>query len=62
MRSRQLLDMQKSNTAKNQANDRLARALRDNLHRRKAQARARTSAPVSGAGGRLPLSQKSPRE
>ena len=37
-------------SAKQQANDRLAQALRDNLHRRKAQARARASALAIDAG------------
>ena len=47
-------------SAKQQANDRLAQALRDNLHRRKAQARARTAAPATGAGGTIPSDEKSP--
>ena len=49
MRPRQPSDTQKPQTAKQQANDRLARALRDNLHRRKAQARARAAVPVTGS-------------
>jgi len=36
-------------TAKQQAADRLAQALRDNLHRRKAQARARTDTQKTSA-------------
>ena len=40
-------------SAKQQANDRLAQALRDNLHRRKAQARARTAAPAPDAVGKM---------
>ena len=48
MRPRQPSDTQKPQTAKQQANDRLARALRDNLHRRKAQARARAAVSVTG--------------
>ena len=59
MRPRQPIDTQKPQTAKQQANDRLAQALRDNLHRRKAQARARTAAPVTGAGGPMRSDEKS---
>ena len=51
MRPRQPSDTQKPQTAKQKANDRLAQALRDNLRRRKAQAQARTAAPVTDAGG-----------
>ena len=47
-------------SARQQANDRLAQALRDNLHRRKAQARARTAAPATDAGGTIPSDEKSP--
>ena len=47
-------------SAKQQANDRLAQALRDNLHRRKAQARARAAAPVTVAGGAIHSDEKSP--
>ena len=47
-------------SAKQQANDRLAQALRDNLHRRKAQARARAAAPASGAGGKMAPDEKKP--
>ena len=47
-------------SAKQQANDRLAQALRDNLHRRKAQARARTAAPATDAGGTTSSDEKSP--
>ena len=47
-------------SAKQQANDRLAQALRDNLHRRKAQARARTAAPATDADGTIPSDEKSP--
>ena len=47
-------------SAKQQANDRLAQALRDNLRRRKAQARARTAAPVTDAGGAIHSYEKSP--
>ena len=49
-------------SAKQQANDRLAQALRDNLHRRKAQARARTAAPATDAGGTIPSDEKSPEK
>ena len=41
---------QKPQIVKRQANERLAQALRDNLHRRKAQARARASALAIDAG------------
>ncbi len=47
-------------SAKQQANDRLAQALRDNLHRRKAQARARTAASATDVGGTIPSDAKSP--
>ena len=60
MRPRQPSDTQKPQTAKQQANDRLAQALRDNLHRRKAQARARTAAPAPDAGGKLAPDGKKP--
>ena len=48
--------------AKQQANDRLAQALRDNLHRRKAQARARATAPAPDAGGKLAPDEKKPKK
>ena len=60
MRHLQPSDTQKPQTAKQQANDRLAQALRDNLHRRKAQARARTSAIATDADGPIPSDEKSP--
>ena len=47
-------------SAKQQANDRLAQALRDNLHRRKAQARARTAAPAPDAGGKMAPGEQKP--
>ena len=47
-------------SANQQANDRLAQALRDNLHRRKAQARARTATPAPDAGGRMAPDEKKP--
>ena len=53
MRPRQPPKKQKSQTVKRQANERLAQALRDNLHRRKAQARARASASAIDAGGTI---------
>ena len=60
MRPRQPSDPQKPQTAKQLANDRLAQALRDNLHRRKAQARARTTATATDEGGTIPYDEKSP--
>ena len=60
MRPRQPFNTQKPQTAKQQANERLAQALRENLHRRKAQARARTAAPDVGAGSSTPCDEKSP--
>ena len=62
MRPRQPPQKQKPQAAKQQENERLARALRDNLHRRKAQARARSSAPVTDAGGKLPSVEKGPKK
>ena len=50
MRPGQPSDTQKPQTTKQQENDRLAKALRENLHRRKAQARARASALAIDAG------------
>ena len=47
-------------SAKQQANDRLAQALRDNLHRRKAQTRARKAAPAPDAGGKMVPDEKKP--
>ena len=60
MRPRRSSDSQKQQTAKQQATDRLAQALRDNLHRRKSQARARAEAPATDAGGTIPFDEKSP--
>ena len=60
MRPRQPSDTQKPQTAKQQANDRLAQALRDNLHRRKAQARARTAMPASDADDKMAPNKKNP--
>ena len=45
-------------SAKQQANDRLAQALRDNLHRRKAQARARTAVLAPNAGVKMAPDEK----
>ena len=59
MRPRRSSDSQKQQTAKQQANDRLAKALRENLHRRKAQARARTVAPAIDADGPMLSDEKS---
>ena len=59
MRHRQPSDTQKLQTPKQQANDRLAKALRENLHRRKAQARARTVAPAIDADGPMLSDEKS---
>ena len=59
MRPRQPSDKQKSQTAKQQANDRLARALRENLHRRKAQARVRKAVPPTDAGGPIASDENS---
>ena len=59
MRPRQPSDPQKPQTNKQQANDRLARALRENLHRRKAQARVRKAAPPTDAGGPIASDENS---
>ena len=59
MRPRQPSDTQKPQTTKQQVNDRLAQALRDNLHRRKAQARVRKAAPATDAGGLLESDENS---
>ena len=59
MRSRQPSDMQKPQTVKGQANDRLAHALRANLHRRKAQARARKAVPATCEDGVISSDGKS---
>ena len=49
---------QKPQIVKRQANERLAQALRDNLHRRKVQARARASASVNDLGGMVTSDEK----
>ena len=49
MGSRQPSHTKPATTAKQQADDRLAQALRDNLHRRKAQLRARANSHTAGA-------------
>ena len=59
MRPRQPSDTQKPQTAKQEANNRLAKALRDNLHRRKAQTRARTAAAATDAGRTITSHEKS---
>ena len=60
MRPRQTPNTQEPQTAKQQANDRLAQALRDNLHRRKAQARARAAAPASDTGSSIQSDEERP--
>ena len=62
MRRRQPPHEQKPQTAKQQENERLAQALRDNLHRRKVQARARASASVNDVGGTITPDEKDPAE
>ena len=59
MRSPKTSDKQKPQTAKQKANERLAKALRDNLHRRKAQARVRKAAPASDTGGPIASDENS---
>ena len=49
MGSRQPSHTKPATTAKQQADDRLAQALRDNLHRRKAQMRARAISVTADA-------------
>ena len=49
MGSRQPSHSKPATTAKQQADDRLAQALRDNLHRRKAQLRARANSNTADA-------------
>ena len=49
MGSRQPSHTKPATTAKQQADDRLAQALRDNLHRRKAQMRARANSDTVDA-------------
>jgi hypothetical protein len=49
MGSRQPSHSKPTTTAKQQADDRLAQALRDNLHRRKAQLRARVNSDTADA-------------
>ena len=49
MGSRQPSHTKPEITANQQANDRLAQALRDNLHRRKAQMRARANSDTADA-------------
>ena len=59
MRPRQSSDTQKPQTTKQRANDRLAQALRENLHRRKAQARVRKAAPPADACGPIASDENS---
>ena len=59
MRSPKTSDKQKPQTAKQKANERLAKALRDNLHRRKTQARARASASPTYAGSLILYGEES---
>jgi hypothetical protein len=49
MGSRQPSNSKPATTAKQQVDDRLAQALRDNLHRRKAQLRARANSDTADA-------------
>ena len=62
MRRRQPPHKQRPQTAKQQENERLAQALRDNLHRRKVQARARASASVNYLGGTTTPGEKGSAE
>ena len=62
MRRRQPPHEQKPQTAKQQENERLAQALRDNLHRRKVQARARALASVNDVGGTITPDEKDSAE
>ena len=62
MRRRQPPHKQKPQAAKHQENERLAQALRDNLHRRKVQARARASASVNDVGGTITPDEKDSAE
>ena len=62
MRRRQPPHKQKPQTAKQQENERLAQALRDNLYRRKVQARARGSASVNDVGSMLTSDKKDSAE
>ena len=62
MRRRQPPHKQKPQTAKQQENERLAQALRDNLHRRKVQARARATASVNDVGGTITPDEKDSAE
>ena len=59
MGSRQPSHTKPAKTAKQQADDRLARALRDNLHRRKAQLRARANSHTADAAA-MPTSAAPP--
>ena len=61
MRSRQPSHTKPATTAKQQLDDRLAQALRDNLHRRKAQLRARANIHRPGAA-EMPVSAAPPAD
>ena len=62
MRRRQPSNKKKSQTAKQQENERLAQALRYNLYRRKVQERARASASVNDVGGMITSGEKDSAE
>jgi hypothetical protein len=59
MGSRQTSHTKPATTAKQQADDRLAQALRDNLHRRKAQLRARANSDTADAA-EMPMTAAPP--
>lgn len=59
MESRQPLHSKPATTAKQKADDRLAQALRDNLHRRKAQLRARANSHTADAA-EIPMTAAPP--
>ena len=61
MGSRQPSRTKPATTAKQQLDDRLAQALRDNLHRRKAQLRARANIHRPGAA-EMPVSAAPPAD
>ena len=58
MGSNQQTDKTAAKQAKQEKADRLAKALRDNLHRRKAQARARKSPKIDTSETTMTLTQK----
>ena len=59
MGSRQPSHTKPATIAKQQADDRLAKALRDNLHRRKAQLRARANSQMADAP-EMPMTAAAP--